>query len=363
MTSYPIAGSDKFESVAKPASALQIDPSLALFVPAADCVVDPVTYAVLSHKLTQVNDEAGATIRKMSGSIIVTEAYDFNTAVGDPRGDLVALGSHISVHGGVVQRMIQWTLEHRSANPGIREGDAFLVNDPWVGAAHQNDTALLRPVFVDGKLFAWVAATLHFVDLGGRHPSSFVVDADDVFSESLPLPPIKYVEGGVIRADVEDMFLRRSRMPLSAGLDLRALVGGTHVAATRITEMAAAYGADEVALVMARILDSTETRLRSRLADLPDGVWRHLHFAECAKDGDRGLYSLPMTMEKHGDRLVFDLTEADPQTGFFNCTRTLTEASIVAAVLPLLCHDMPWAPGAVLRVLECRVTPGTIIAS
>jgi N-methylhydantoinase B len=107
------------------------------------------------------------------------------------RGDLFALGDYISVHGTVVQRLIQWTLEHRSANPGIRDGDAFLVNDPWVGAAHQNDTALLRPVFLDGKLFAWVGATLHFLNLGGRCPSSLIPDAQDIFVESVPMPPVK----------------------------------------------------------------------------------------------------------------------------------------------------------------------------
>lgn len=363
MSTFAIPGSEKFESVFKPTDELQIDPSLKIYEPPSGAEIGPVNFAVLSSKLAQVNDEMGSTIRKMSGSLIVTEAYDFNTAVGDARGELVALGSYINVHGGLVQRMIQWILEHRSANPGIRDGDAFLVNDPWVGAAHQNDTALLRPIFVDGELLAWVGATLHFVDVGGRYPSSFVIDADDVFSESLPMPPIKYVDGGEVRADVEDMFLRRSRMPLSAGLDLRALLGGTNVAARRIADLAEEYGSDQVALSMQRTLDSTEARLRERLRQLPDGVWRHLHFAECAKDGDRGLYKLPMTMEKQHDELTFDLTEADPQTGFFNCAQPLSEASIIAAVLPLLCHDMPWSVGAVARVLNFRFTPGTIIAS
>lgn len=358
-----IPGAERFASYARQADDLVIDPGLGLYTVPEDVTVDPVAYAVVASKLTQINDEASSTVRKVSGSIIVTEAYDFNTALGDPRGDLFALGAYISVHGTCVQRLIQWTLENRSGNPGIREGDAFLVNDPWVGAAHQNDTALLRPIFVDGELFAWTATTLHFVDLGGRYPSSFVPDAEDVFSESLPLPPVKYIEGGVVRADVEDMFLRRSRLPLSASLDLRALTASTAVAERRMQELVETYGADTVAAVIQGILDSTEARLRARLREIPDGTWRHLHLYECSGEGDRGLYRLPMVMTKSGDQLHFDLQGTDPQKGFFNCTEALSEAAIVAAVLPLLCHDLPWAPGAILRVMSFAFDRGTIIAS
>ncbi|MFC9833677.1 hydantoinase B/oxoprolinase family protein [Rhodococcus sp. NPDC127530] len=358
-----IPGSDRYESRAKLREDLEIDPSLPIFTVPDDHSNDPVTYAVVSNKLAQINDEAGATTRKVSGSIIVTEAYDFNTALTDARGDVFGLGPYMSIHGTAVQRLIQWTLENRSANPGIRDGDAFLVNDPWVGSAHQNDTALLRPIFVEGQLFAWTVTTLHFVDLGGRYPSSFVPDAEDVFSESLPIPPMKYLEGGVVRSDVEDMFLRRSRMPLSGALDLRALVASTAVADQRIRELAATYGSVTVAAVIQEILDSTEKKLRERLAALPDGTWRHLHLWESSGAGDRGLYRLPMTMTKIGDRLSFDLTGTDPQKGFFNCTRTLSEASIVASVLPLLCFDLPWATGAILRVLDFSFTPGSIIAA
>ncbi|KXX60430.1 hydantoinase B/oxoprolinase family protein [Rhodococcus sp. LB1] len=358
-----IPGADKFQSTAKLATDLTIDASLRLYTPSDDTPVDPVTYAVISHKLTQINDEAATTIRKVSGSPVANEAADFNTVLGDPQGDLFALGSYISMHGTVVQRLIQWTLEHRSKNPGIREGDAFLVNDPWVGAAHQSDTAILRPIFVDGKLFAWVGATLHFLDLGGRYPSSLIPDAEDVFTESLPIPPVKIVENGEIREDIEDMFLRRSRLPLSAALDLRSLLAATTVAEQRIHDVVATYGGDTVAQVIQQILDSTESRFRHRLHELPNGTWRHMVLWDSAGVGDRSVYQIPVTMHKQDDRLVFDLREVAEQSGAINSTRTLTEASIMSAVLPLLCPDLPWAPGAILRAVEFRFTQGTILAA
>ena len=64
---------------------------------------------------------------------------------------------------------VKWTLEHRSENPGIADGDMFLTNDPWIGATHQSDVALIAPVFWEGELFCWVGNTLHQWDMGGHH--------------------------------------------------------------------------------------------------------------------------------------------------------------------------------------------------
>ena len=363
MSAPAIPGSDKFQSVAKQADELRIHPSVPLYEPPADVEIGPVTFAVVSHKLTQINDESAVTISKVSGSLAAAEAADFNTALGDARGDLFELGSYISVHGTVVQRLIQWTLENRGENPGIREGDAFLVNDPWVGAAHQSDTAIVRPIFVDGRLLAWTGATLHFLDLGGRYPSSLIPDAEDVFVESVPIPPVKILENGEIRADIEDMFLRRSRMPMSAALDLRALLAATSVATTRVQDLARQYGTDVVGAVVREVLDSTEKKFRRRLQEMPNGTWRHHYLWDSAGAGDRGVYNLPVTMHKRDDRLVFDLTAVDPQAGAINCGRSLAEAGLMSAVFPLLCPDIHWAPGAILRAVEFRFTNGTILAS
>ena len=39
----------------------------------------------------------------------------------------------------------------RALHPDLREGDAFLHNDPYLGNSHAADHALLVPVFVDGE--------------------------------------------------------------------------------------------------------------------------------------------------------------------------------------------------------------------
>ena len=85
---------------------------------------------------------------------------------------------------GFADLVIKWTLEHRSMNVGIRDGDIFLQDDPWVGSNHQMDTAVFGPVFVDGGLFAWIFNCVHQREVGGVEPGGFIQDAVDVYSEA-----------------------------------------------------------------------------------------------------------------------------------------------------------------------------------
>ena len=132
---------------------------------------------------------------------------------------------------------VKWTLENRAGNPGIGPGDMFFCNDPWVGGGlHQNDASIFAPLFYDGELFAWTGAVCHQVDLGGVSPGSWSVEGRDVFWESTPVPPVKMVEAGTLRADIEDVYLRRSRVPKLIALDLRAKIGANNVAQDRLRQ-------------------------------------------------------------------------------------------------------------------------------
>ena len=116
--------------------------------------VDGVGFEVIRSKLWNLNLDHGDTIRRVSGSNIVVEGYDFNCAVTTEIGDAVTLCPYSMFFAGFADEVIKWTLEHRSMNVGIADGDVFLQDDPWVGSNHQMDTAVFGPLFVEGKLFA-----------------------------------------------------------------------------------------------------------------------------------------------------------------------------------------------------------------
>ncbi len=185
---------------------------------------------------------------------------------------------YVQYFAGVADIVVQWTLENRSENPGIEEGDVFFQNDPLIGVSHQMDVQTFAPVFIDGALFCWVFNSVHVRDIGGTEPSSFCVEAKDVYGEATPIPPIKLAERGRLRADVEQMIRRHSRIPGLLALDLRSQLAGVHAAINRAKELVARYGAATVKAAMRKIIDDASAAVSRRLRRIPDGTWHDITY-------------------------------------------------------------------------------------
>jgi N-methylhydantoinase B len=255
---------------------------------ASDVDVDPVTFEVIRHRIFMVTEEQGLTITKVSGSPVASFAHDFATTILTADAEVVYFGPYNQVQLGTIDHNVKWILSNRAENPGIHDGDMFLANDPWIGGRHQPDVRLMCPIFWEGRLLCWVGSVIHTYDVGGNTPGSFCPDATDIYDESLPTPPIALVERGVIRRDVEEMFVRRSRLPDLVSLDLRALIASSTVARERVRALAERYGADVVSSCMRRVIESADRWVDERLETIPDGKWTHRGVIEIALPGDRG---------------------------------------------------------------------------
>src|SRR5579875_2763913 len=324
--------------------------------------VDPLSFEVIRHRLWMATEEMGDAIKRMSGSIVVTDANDFNFALMDEVGDLVQIGPYNAGLAIALDRAVKWTLEYRAENPGIEEGDMFLCNDPWVGGGmHQNDVAVYAPLFWEGRLFGWTSASSHQLDLGGVAPGSWTPRATSVFWESLPTPPVKIVRGYRLQRDVEDVYLRRSRIPRLVALDLRAQIGANNFAHEQLRALIRKYGPDAVKAVMKRQMADTERRLRAKLCELPDGTWRSVAYQEEAREGDRGVYKVALTLTKRRDHMTFDFRGTDRQVeGLINCTYNGLQGGVIWGIMPVLCGDIPWSPAGVMRCFDIISEPGTL---
>ncbi|GAB3576212.1 hydantoinase B/oxoprolinase family protein [Amycolatopsis endophytica] len=363
--SMPILGSETFSS--RPVDPAELRRSLPTALPVHSVTqeqvdaLDPLTYEVVRHRLWSVTDEMGEALKRMSGSPIVTDANDFDFAISDELGQEVQVGLYNTMLVGAVDLAIYWTLRNRATNPGITDGDMFLTNDPWVGGGlHQNDVMVYQPVFHNGELFAWTSAICHEPDLGGVGLGSFAPAAQDVFSESLPTPPVKVVRDFQLQRDVADVWVRRSRVPMLVALDLRAKIGANNVGRERLHALIEQYGADTVKAVMKRMMTDAETRLRGKLAGLPDGSWSATGYQDQSHEGDRGLHKITVTTTKTGDHLTFDFTGTDPQSGVVNCTYAGLRGGVMLALLPILAGDIPWSAGGLMRCFDLVTEEGTL---
>jgi N-methylhydantoinase B len=96
---------------------------------------------------------------------------------------------------------------------------------------------------------------------------------------------------------------------------------------------------------MKRMIGGSETRLRSRVASLPDGVYRASDFLE--HDGHENvLYKVDLELTKRGDTLKFDFSGSSAQApGFINCTRSGLIGGVAGGLFPTLAYDIPWNQG------------------
>jgi N-methylhydantoinase B len=352
----PIRRAESLVSGYLPHGDLVIDPSLRMHSELDDDI-DAITYEVLRSKFWNLNWDHQEAIRRASGSLVVVYGYDFNTSIQTEDGLGVVFGPGNLFFAGCADLCVQWTLEHRSMNVGIYDGDVFIQDDPWVGTNHMMDAAVFAPVFVEGRLFAWVYNVVHQRELGGVEPGGFVQSAPDVYSEATFMPPTKLVERGVLRDDVLDAWVRRSRLPQLMTLETKSQLAGVHFAKRRLEEMVVRYGPKTVKGAMRQMIDRTAAVTGGRLRRLPDGVWRDSRYVAGASPGDTKLYRFALSIEKHGDRLIVSNAGTDQSSGSFNITVGVLRSCIANVLLPFLAYDQYLCGAGVMQQVDFDIDP------
>jgi N-methylhydantoinase B len=327
--------------------------------PAEGPAIDPITFEVIRHKLQAITEEQAITLKSISGSPVVTEATDFNNGLYLTDGSIVTMGPQVIFHTGTMCSVIRNIIQDFSENPGIREGDMFILNDPYRGAIHQPDVSIVAPIFHDGRRIAWAGSCAHQLDTGGMSFGSWAYAATEVQQEAMLLSGVKLVEGGEIRADLWKMIMGMTRLPHVLGLDLKGMIAANNVAIRRVTELIHRYSVETVEAVMHAEIEASERRMRERLRKIPDGVYRARDYIDHDGHANR-LYRVCLAVHKTGDELVFDMEGTSPQApGFINCTFSGMKGALLTGLLPILAPDIRWNEG-VLRPVSIRAEEGIL---
>ncbi|MFZ5781704.1 MAG: hydantoinase B/oxoprolinase family protein [Pseudomonadota bacterium] len=319
--------------------------------------IDPVTFEVLNHRLLSITEEMGIQYMRCSGSNVLITGNDAATAIMQPDGALVSVGPYIVTQGNVLPLIVDST-KRLSGDVGINDGDIFICNDPYLGAIHHPDFATVAPIYWQDELIGWIGASGHQLDTGGMDPGGFSIKVIDVHQEGLRMPPVKLVDRGTMREDVLRWIQNQVRDPL-VGLDVKGQVAALNTGRRRILELVETWGVETVKAVMAQSIDHARDKLRSRLRELPDGVWRDVQYID--HDGhETKIYQIVCTMTKKGDALTFDFSGTSPNArGLINSTYSGLQAAVLSAVYINLCWDIPWNRG-VRDCIELITKPGTV---
>ncbi len=260
--------------------------------------IDVITFEVLRHRMWEINDEMGMIAARISGSPLVYESGDFNTGILTAKGEVLFTGVYVIRQASALDVLVQSTIKRFGDD--IHDGDMFVTNDPWSGALHAMDYAVIAPVFWEDEIVAWTGVVMHEIDVGGPRPGSWIVGARDAFQECMLMPPVRIVDKGRLNRDIETIYLRNTRTPDMNALNLRAKIAAQVTTRERLRDIIREYGKETFLALQEQIMDYVKTAVRKRIALIPDGTWYSNAFLD--NDGvEDNLYRHKLKLTKKGD--------------------------------------------------------------
>ncbi len=320
--------------------------------------VDPITFEILSHRVYQIAKEMGSTLERVGGTVNTTQMHDYMASLYLANGDVLsagdAMGWHVACAGFAVKRII----ERFENDGGINPDDIFLLNDPYVAAIHQSDVYMISPIHFNAKLMGWSATFVHVMDIGAMSPGGNSPGATEICHEGIRIPGIKLVERGELRKDFFEAFINMTRQPVMVGLDLKCEIAANNVAKSRMHALFEQFGPELVTAVSREMLNYSESILRKRIAEIPDGTW-----SETGSIHAGDTWNVHVTLNKRGERLLFDFTGSSPQAKKgINLPYHATFGACYEAILSTMAYDLPKNHGA-LNPIEVIAPPGTVVNS
>ena len=197
--------------------------------------MDPVTIEIIKNKLIGITEEMGASLVRTAFSPNIKERKDCSCAIFDSKGRLIAQAEHIPVHLGAMPFAVKAILDRE-----VKEGDVFILNDPYLGGTHLPDITLISPVF-ERELIGFAVSRAHHSDVGGKTPGSMPSDSTEIYEEGLVIPPVKIISEGKVQRDIFDLILNNVRTKREREGDIKAQISANKIGVQRFKEIYRKY--------------------------------------------------------------------------------------------------------------------------
>ncbi len=311
---------------------------------------DAIELEVYSNRFMSITDEMGLSLVRSSFSTNIKERKDCSVGLFDGKGRLIVQASHIPVHLGSLQGGVAAVLENYQLED-IKPGDAFICNDPYLaGGSHTPDISILTPVFYEGRLCFFASNLGHHSDVGGGVPGSCDPSQTSIFAEGLRIPVLKIAREGVLDEQIVKLISTNSRDPLERVLDLKVQIATNEIGQRKLVALADQFGIATVEKAIDDLIAYSESRLRKRIKEMPDGVYK----GEAFIDGDGVGFEpcrIQVAIKVEGEGIIFDFTGTDTQArGAVNIPKTALDATCYYTIKALLDPSLPPNEGMALPV-------------
>jgi N-methylhydantoinase B len=318
-----------------------------------DTTFDPTLLAVLANRFEAIVREMTQTLLRAGRSAAINIARDFSCSITTSvtgAHELLAAAEGLPVHiyGSHLQAEAMSSL-----HSDLREGDAFLHNDPYLGNSHPADHTILVPIFCDGEQLFTSVAKAHLSDIGNALPTSYMPTARDVYEEGALLFPCVRIQRQY--RDIDDiirMCRLRIRVPEQWYGDYLAMLGAARVGERRVTELVRKYGIATIKTFVREWFDYAERRMVHAITQLPGGMvigtGRHDPFPGLPQ----GLpLKAEITIDNNEGRIEVDLRDnPDNVDGGANSSQSVSVSAVMQGIFSVLDPDIPHNAGSFRRV-------------
>ncbi|MDX2156934.1 MAG: hydantoinase B/oxoprolinase family protein [Hyphomicrobiaceae bacterium] len=321
---------------------------------------DPITLEVIRHRLDKIAEEMQSTLLKSSCSPIVKEGLDASASLFTLDGTTLAQACAIAIHLGTLIPAVA-AIREKFPVEQMREGDIYILNDPYCGGTHLPDFAVVMPVFAGGRPIALAATMTHHQDVGGKTAGSVPTDSTEIFQEGIRIPPVAWARAGVFDDTLTAVLRQNVRIPDIFMGDLHAQIAACKIAAMRLREAGEKFGHNALLASFSVLLDRAEAMTRAALRQLAPGTYRAVDYLD--NDGidlDQRI-RIEVTATIGDGAIQFDLTGSSPQVkGPLNC---VPSGSLAAACFAVRAVTDPAIPsnGGCFRPITLTLPEGSIV--
>jgi 5-oxoprolinase (ATP-hydrolysing) len=320
---------------------------------------DPVMLEVFNNLFMNIAEQMGLRLQNTAYSVNIKERLDFSCALFSADGALIANAPHMPVHLGSMSESIKTVI---ARNPAMRQGDVYVLNDPYHGGTHLPDVTVVTPVYLESggqrTPSFYVASRGHHADIGGSTPGSMPPFSKTIEEEGVLLDNFLLVRDGSLReAELRDALASGpfpARNPDQTIADLRAQIAANEKGVQELRAMVEQFGRATVAAYMQHVQDNAEESVRRVITALKDG-----HFVLPLDNGAQ--IAVKVTVDASARAATIDFTGTSTQLpNNFNAPKAVTMAAVLYVFRTLVGSDIPLNAGC-LKPLQVVVPEGCML--
>ena len=302
--------------------------------------LDLIHKQIIWNRLIAAVEEQAQTLIRTSFSPTVSEAGDLAAGVFDRQGHMLAQAvtgtpGHVnSMANGVQHFLAKYPID------GMKDGDHYITNDPWLTSGHLHDVTVVTPFFHRGKAVGLIANTCHVVDIGGR---GFGPDGRSVFEEGFYIPVMKLAREGVVSEDLMALVRENVRDPMMVEGDIYSFMASNEEGAKRVLALMREFDLADLEDIGGYIIESSRQATIREIAKLPEGTFSN----SIVTDGYDKPVELVATLSIGNGRIHVDYTGTAPASPYgINVVLNYTQAYTMFGLKCITAPEIPNSYGS-----------------